>query len=435
MNLFLYILQSAMWFVEIVFLIGNISMISFYISIFLDRITYDKTNHTLYENTSSNLDEEKNYPFITVIIPAFDESNVIRKNIEQFMNIDYPSDRYEILIATYESDESTRKVVEEYVKSHKNIREVVNLKIPPTTKAQNVNNAYPFINPKTEIVGLHDSEDIVSKNIFKSVSTEIKDTGCIQVKIVVDVDNNSSLAEIASAISFSRYYNFLVFGKKTLGHLIFSSGTGTYIKKDILDKLIFKYGFFLDEKNLVEDFELSIRLAITGHKIKYCSKSEVKEKFPNKFSSVVRQRTRWSIGNLQTYEKYGVANNFSLNERLGLFMDLFSFNAQALWIIAIVMSLFCLILPMFTDYSILKIGSALWYMSVLSTFIGLEKVFTSQFFLKNGNNIKIRYHRVIISTILNDIINAVAFIKASYRFSTNGKKTFKWDKTSHIGNS
>jgi cellulose synthase/poly-beta-1,6-N-acetylglucosamine synthase-like glycosyltransferase len=433
MNLFLYILLSIIWFVEIIFLIGNINMISFYISIFLDRITYDDSDH-INKKVNGNLDEENYYPFITIIIPAFDESNVIGRTIERFMKVDYPLNRYEILVAVYETDNSTRDVVKKYMKTYSNIREAINSALPPTTKAQNVNNAYLYVDRRTEIVGLHDAEDIISDNIFKSISTKIKDNDCIQVKIVVDIDNNSSLSEIASAISFSRYYNFSIFGKKILGHLLFSSGTGTYIKKDVLDKLILKYGFFLDEKNIVEDFELSIRLAIIGHKIEYNSEAEVKEKFPNNFSSTVRQRTRWSTGNLQTYEKYGIANNFSLNERLGFFMDLFSFNAQALWIIALVISLFCLILPLFIDASdsIIKAGSALWYVSVLNTFVSLEKIFMSPSFLKNGDNIKIKYHRVIISTILNDIINTAAFVKASYRFSVNGNKAFKWDKTEHL---
>ncbi len=87
-------------------------------------------------------------------------------------------------------------------------------------------------------------------------------------------------------------------------------------------------GYFLDEKNLVEDFELSLRLALIGHKIIYDPKAEVEEKFPNKFSLTIRQRTRWALGNMQTFDKYGIANKFSLNERIGLFIDLLSFNAQ-----------------------------------------------------------------------------------------------------------
>ncbi|VVB55729.1 Glycosyltransferase AglI [uncultured archaeon] len=446
MNLIFYILRSLLWFLEVIFLIGNVNMVVFYISLLSNRLSNNVPFALFPMAIVYNVDDEKSehkniardryedgeYPYITILIPAFDESTVIERTIERFMKVDYPQDRYEILIATYESDNSTRDVVKKHMKIYSNVREAVNPKLPPTSKAQNVNNAYLYVNKKTEIIGLHDAEDIVSDNILRSIVSEIKDKNCIQIKVVVDVNKNSTLTEIASATGFARYYNFSVLGKESIGHLIFSSGTGTYIKKDVLDKLILTNGFFLDEKILVEDFELSLRLAKIGHKIVYNPISEVREKFPNKFSLAVRQRTRWALGNMQIFDQYGVANKFSLNERIGLFMDLLCFNAQVLWVVALFISLTCVIAPMFMSMPILQIGSPLWYISTANTIIGLEKIITAQIFLRKGNDVKIKYHRVILSVILNDIINTVAFIKASYRYSISQKKQFSWDKTQHM---
>ncbi len=445
MNLIFYILYSFLWFIEIIFLIVSINITVFYISLLpsglLRNVPFVPFPMAIISNIKTEKFEHKEiagdkyidgvYPYITIIIPAFDESNVIGRTIERFMKVDYPSNRYEILVATYESDNSTREVVEKYMKIYSNVREAINPELPPTSKAQNINNAYLYVDKKTEIIGLHDAEDIVSNNIFKSIASEIKDTNCIQVKIVADVNNSSTLSEIASAISFARYYNFSVLAKERLCHLVFSSGTGTYIKKDVLDKLILENGYFLDEKNLVEDFELSLRLALVGHKIIYDPKAEVKEKFPNKFSLTIRQRTRWALGNMQTFDKYGIANKFSLNERIGLFIDLLSFNAQSLWVVALFISLISIVVPMFMNVTILQVGSLVWYISIINTIISVEKIITAQVFLRKGNGIKIKYHRVILAVILNDIINTIAFIKASYKYSINPKKQFKWDKTHH----
>ncbi len=94
-------------------------------------------------------------------------------------------------------------------------------------------------------------------------------------------------------------------------------------------------------------------------------------------------------------------------------------------------SLICIVVPMFMNVTILQVGSLVWYISIINTIISVEKIITAQVFLRKGNGIKIKYHRVILAVILNDIINTIAFIKASYKYSINPKKQFKWDKTHH----
>lgn len=389
-----------------------------------------KINGTELKKVDKDIGLCDHLPFITILIPAYDEANVIGNTIEQIRKVDYPSDRYEILVATYESDIETRRVVNLCAEKFHNVREAINKRKPPTTKAQNVNNAYILIDNRTEIIGIHDAEDGTSENILKNMVCVLKNVKCAQVKIIVDIDNGSTLTEISSAVNFSRYYNLIVPGKEHLGFLTFSAGTGTYIEKCTLDKFIASDGLFLDERNLVEDFEFSIRLAKYRCKMKYEPGSYTHEKFPKKFSSAVKQRTRWSLGCIQTLVKHGLPKEFSNSEKIGLILDSLGLTSP-IWAFALIISIICVVGP-FAGLKFIQENSILWYISIVNTVIGLEKIVFSPYFVlkdtKEGGKIKFKYMRIILAIFLNDVINVVAVSKAIYRYT---RSNLVWDKTRH----
>ena len=54
------------------------------------------------------------YPTVTLIIAAFNEEKVIRKKIENSINIDYPKDKIEVIIVSDGSDDNTPNIVKEF---------------------------------------------------------------------------------------------------------------------------------------------------------------------------------------------------------------------------------------------------------------------------------------------------------------------------------
>jgi len=53
-------------------------------------------------------------PWVTLIIPAYNERKVIREKLENSLKFDYPADRLEILVASDGSEDGTNEVVREY---------------------------------------------------------------------------------------------------------------------------------------------------------------------------------------------------------------------------------------------------------------------------------------------------------------------------------
>ncbi|WP_456394796.1 glycosyltransferase family 2 protein [Thermococcus sp.] len=57
-------------------------------------------------------------PFVSVIIPAYNEEKYIRKCLEEWVNQDYPKDRYEILVYDGMSTDKTAEIIREFEKRY-----------------------------------------------------------------------------------------------------------------------------------------------------------------------------------------------------------------------------------------------------------------------------------------------------------------------------
>jgi adsorption protein B len=418
-------IDELLYLVNGYFLLGNINNFSYYAAKLVKKQERKKETEKLYCDLYDP-------SFISVLIPAYDEADVIGRTIDNFMKIDYPRDEYEVVIATYESDYKTRDVVESRTKIYPNLREVVNPKKPPTTKAQNLNHAYQFIDKKTEIVGFHDAEDVVPNDTLRNANCLLKNGfDAVQFKVLPE-NRGKSLTERSYALTFSKYYNFIIPAKERLGRLITSAGVGTYLKKNVINEIRELDGYLFDEGNLTEDLELSIRLAERGYKIKYVDISSTREKFPTYFSKAVRQRSRWVLGGIQTLEKHGFGKKLNFNEKLGLMFEYLGLGTP-LWGLAFGIGVTSIVGGV-TNYipQIITEGSPLWYLSIINTIGALEEILMTPYYSSKeyGGGIK-EYIKDLPAVFVNDVINFVSASKAISKYirSKLRKEAFKWDKT------
>ncbi|GAH36061.1 unnamed protein product, partial [marine sediment metagenome] len=52
-------------------------------------------------------------PPVSLMVPVYNEEKIIRKKIENSLNLDYPKDKLEIIVAS-ESNDKTNEIVKEY---------------------------------------------------------------------------------------------------------------------------------------------------------------------------------------------------------------------------------------------------------------------------------------------------------------------------------
>ena len=58
---------------------------------------------------------EAKYPKVSLIIPVLNEEKTIKKCLDSLIDLDYPSNKIEILIAEGDSRDNTKKIIKEYI--------------------------------------------------------------------------------------------------------------------------------------------------------------------------------------------------------------------------------------------------------------------------------------------------------------------------------
>src|SRR5579862_960242 len=69
---------------------------------------------------------EKELPFVSVIMPVFNEERYIGGILEAVLKQDYPIDRMEIIVADGASTDRTRDIVVTFQREHANVRLIYN---------------------------------------------------------------------------------------------------------------------------------------------------------------------------------------------------------------------------------------------------------------------------------------------------------------------
>ena len=120
----------------------------------------------LYKNRVN----EKDYgyePTVTVMIVAHNEEKVMKAKLENVSEIDYPAEKYEILVASDNSTDTTNQIVKDYIEQNKNLKirlfEVKNRM--GKTNAQN--EAMKVIN--SEVTVFTDANAMLEKNAVKEL--------------------------------------------------------------------------------------------------------------------------------------------------------------------------------------------------------------------------------------------------------------------------
>jgi cellulose synthase/poly-beta-1,6-N-acetylglucosamine synthase-like glycosyltransferase len=225
-------------------------------------------------------------PQVTIIIPARNEENVIRKTVLNCLQQTYNS--FEIIVVCHNSTDRTYQ--EAQVVDHNNRLRVFNLVTTESGKGIALN--YAIDRSIGEYICILDSDGKLDADFIQN-SLPFFDEGyaAIQGKIMASNRKYNLLTNLLAlegdlySVPFMTVRNFL--DKRTpLG------GTGFIIRKEIL----IKEGKF--SKSLVDDFELSFRLYRKKHRIAFAPLSVVYDEKPPVYDIMIKQRSRWVKGHI-----------------------------------------------------------------------------------------------------------------------------------------
>ncbi len=245
----------------------------------------------------------KEYPMVTIMVPAHNEAIVIKKNMEALLKFDYPRDKYEIIVINDNSKDNSAEVLKEIQMSNPNHKIVVintdNI-VGGKGKSNALNIALSIA--VGSVIAVYDADNTPEKQALKILVENLmadEKLGAVIGKFRTRNKYASLLTRFVN-IETLAYQCMNQAGRYFFFRLCTIPGTNYVIRRDLIDKM----GGW-DVNALAEDTEISFRLYRMGYHIKFMPLAVTWEQEPQMVKQWFKQRTRWVKGNL-----YVLKSNF-----------------------------------------------------------------------------------------------------------------------------
>lgn len=298
-------------------------------------------------------------PFFSLIVPMRDEGKVARRILDAMMKINYPSDRYELIVVDDSSTDDTSKICKQFENAHPSRMRYFRRNIS-CGKPSVLNQGLKFA--KGEIIGVFDADNVPEPDVLLKTAKYFKSRDVVAVQGLLSSINaeENMLTKTIHYEGLIQHYALLS-GKDELGLFVPLEGTCQFVRREVLEEV----GGWLDGA-LSEDMELSARLTEKGYNIKFASDIRSWQENPTTFGQLFGQRARWFRGCADVAFKYG-----KLLKRL----DRKSLDAEVCFAspFAMMLVLVTYILSVYMLFAPFNVGT---YAAILTQFMSLLTLFT-----------------------------------------------------------
>jgi len=212
--------------------------------------------------------------------------------------MDYPAEKWEIVIVEDGSVDVTAEICREYVREYPNQIRLIH-QLSSRGKPAALNCALKHV--RGEIVAVFDADSVPDTDALLNAVKYFQDSTVAAVQgrtCSINADQNvlTKFASYEEGITFNIYLQ----GRDTLNLFVPLAGSCYFIRKNVIEEV---HGW--DDESLSEDIEMSVRLALRGHKIKYASDVRSLQETAASGTRLIGQRMRWFRGSMEVALKYG----------------------------------------------------------------------------------------------------------------------------------
>ena len=408
---------------------------------------------------------------IAVMIPAWDESAVIRRMLETTLGtLDYSN--YHVFVGTYPNDPATHREVETVRERHPNVHRIVCPKDGPTSKSDCLNWVYQGIRVfekeagiRFEAIVMNDSEDIVHPLYLRLFNYLIPRKDMVQLPVIPLEPKWSNLTSGHYLDEFAENHTKDLVVRERLSGIVPAAGVGCGFSRRALEAVAARHNNQLFNLNsLTEDYDLAFRLGRAGYRgifvrhpvervvtrpslltrrprrVKVKEYVAIREYFPGKFRAAMRQKARWIVGiAFQGWAQLGWKGSgwtkyMLLRDRKGLVTNFVGMLAYPVVLTVLTVWVAQWAFPDAYRYPpIVERGTWLWYLVLANGAFLLWRLFHRALCvgrIYGGRQALLSLPR----QVWGNVVNFAAASRALYLFGSYlvTGKLISWDKTDHV---
>lgn len=238
------------------------------------------------------------FPFVSIIVPVYNEEKVIKDSVKSLLNLDYSN--YEIIIVNDGSKDNTLEVAKTLVGLQPGRYGDVKISLinkPNGGKAKALNAGIHF--SKAEIVLCMDGDSQLSEDSIRMAVRHFSDPEIGAVAGNVKVMNRKKLFTDLQALEYIEGLNMARAAQSYLKLVnIIPGPIGLFRKRAIEDA-----GYYSSD-TFAEDADLTLKILAHNWKIYYEPRAISYTEAPEKLQQLLKQRYRWTRGILQAIRKH-----------------------------------------------------------------------------------------------------------------------------------
>ncbi len=228
-------------------------------------------------------------PFVSIIVPAFNEREVILRRLENLLQLDYPQEEYEILVVESGSTDGTYEAVQDFIAERANRAPGLELlrERERRGKASAINLGKEHA--RGEIVLVTDANSVFDQNVLREMMPHFQDPKIGAVGGRYLVSNPENVYTTSESFYWDLEY-IMRRGEAALDSACLFHGEINAWRKDLIPEA--------DTGIISEDLDMAIRIRRQGYKIEYEPEAKVYEPTAETARGQIVRRKKVSTGTI-----------------------------------------------------------------------------------------------------------------------------------------
>ena len=241
------------------------------------------------------MEEHSEKPFVSVVMTVLNMERTLAECLESLINLNYPKNRYEIIVVDGKSKDRTKEIVREHVEKTKEPE----IKLYEKEGLVGVGRNEAFSHAKGEFIAITDGDMVVPPdwldNLINNFDDDVAGVGgpndnadkSLITTAIACIDVQGPSNDVIPLLGDNPYKN----EKISDSDVYTTVCRNTAYRKSVLDEI---EGF--DERIIsCDDPELNIKILKNGYKLKYIPDALVKHHHRSSISGFYKQQRRYAV--------------------------------------------------------------------------------------------------------------------------------------------